>query len=53
MPPESNVESTLIWYKGSDPKNYKYWTEEIDKFLEGEYLFNYYLIIAIIYIWKV
>lgn len=37
MPPESNVESTLIWYKGSDPNNYKYWTEEIDKFLKRMY----------------
>lgn len=34
MPPESNVESTLIWFKGSNPDNYKYWTEEIDNFLE-------------------
>lgn len=34
MPPESNVESTLIWFKGTDEKNYKYWTEELDKFLE-------------------
>ncbi|XP_046989972.1 sodium/potassium-transporting ATPase subunit beta-2 [Schistocerca americana] len=34
MPPESNVESTLIWYKGSDENNYKYWVEELDKFLE-------------------
>lgn len=35
MPPESNVESTLIWYKGDNPDNYKYWTNEIDNFLEG------------------
>ncbi|XP_059479860.1 sodium/potassium-transporting ATPase subunit beta-2-like [Neocloeon triangulifer] len=34
MPPESNVESTLIWYKGNDENNHKYWTEEIDRFLE-------------------
>lgn len=34
MPPESNVESTLIWYKASDGENYKYWTDELDKFLE-------------------
>jgi sodium/potassium-transporting ATPase subunit beta len=33
MPPESNVESTLIWFKGNDPSNYKYWTEELDSFL--------------------
>jgi sodium/potassium-transporting ATPase subunit beta len=36
MPPESNVESTLIWYKGSDEKNWKYWTEELDNFLESK-----------------
>lgn len=35
MPPESNVESTLIWYKSTDKNNIKYWTEEIDKFLAG------------------
>jgi hypothetical protein len=40
MPPESNVESTLIWYRANDEQNYKYWTEELDKFLEGE---QYYL----------
>lgn len=34
MPPESNVESTLIWYRGNDEHNYKYWTDELDKFLE-------------------
>lgn len=34
MPPESNVESTLIWFKSSDSNNIKYWTDEIDKFLE-------------------
>ncbi|KAF4527776.1 hypothetical protein B566_EDAN015832 [Ephemera danica] len=33
MPPESNVESTLIWYRGTDSQNYKYWTEELDRFL--------------------
>jgi len=38
MPPESNVESTLIWYKGNDEKNWKYWADEIDRFLEGERL---------------
>lgn len=35
MPPESNVESTLIWYKASDEGNYLHWTRELDKFLEG------------------
>lgn len=42
MPPESNVESTLIWYRGNDEENYKYWTEELDKFLEGKknYLYS-------------
>lgn len=36
MPPESNVESTLIWYKASDEGNYLHWTRELDRFLEGE-----------------
>ncbi|XP_077300786.1 sodium/potassium-transporting ATPase subunit nervana 3 isoform X2 [Arctopsyche grandis] len=34
MPPESNVESTLIWYKASDEGNVNYWTNEIETFLE-------------------
>jgi hypothetical protein len=41
MPPESNVESTLIWYRGNDERNYKYWTEELDKFLQGKYSYSY------------
>lgn len=35
MPPSSNVESTLIWYKASDEGNFLHWTRELDKFLEG------------------
>lgn len=34
MPPESNVESTLIWYQKNTPTNSKYWAEELDHFLE-------------------
>ncbi|XP_076674415.1 sodium/potassium-transporting ATPase subunit beta-2-like [Andrena cerasifolii] len=34
MPPASNVESTLIWYKASDEGNFLHWTKELDKFLE-------------------
>lgn len=34
MPPESNVESTLIWFQGGKKDNYEYWTNELDKFLE-------------------
>ncbi|XP_076233155.1 sodium/potassium-transporting ATPase subunit beta-2 [Calliopsis andreniformis] len=34
MPPASNVESTLIWYKASDQGNFLHWTQELDKFLE-------------------
>jgi hypothetical protein len=40
MPPESNVESTLIWYKANNEDNYQYWTDELDKFLNGK---QYYL----------
>lgn len=32
MPPESNVESTLIWY---EKQNTDYWIEELDRFLQG------------------
>ncbi|XP_043258252.1 sodium/potassium-transporting ATPase subunit beta-2-like [Colletes gigas] len=34
MPPPSNVDSTLIWYKASDEGNFLHWTRELDKFLE-------------------
>jgi len=44
MPPESNVESTLIWYRANDEQNYKYWTDELDKFLEGKQCYLYYRI---------
>lgn len=37
MPPEVNVESTLVWYESSKPDNYKYWVDETTKFLEGKY----------------
>ncbi|XP_031834286.1 sodium/potassium-transporting ATPase subunit beta-2 [Nomia melanderi] len=33
MPPASNVESTLIWYKASDEGNFIHWTKELDTFL--------------------
>ncbi|KAG4066673.1 hypothetical protein HA402_007309 [Bradysia odoriphaga] len=33
LPPEDNVESTLIWYKGTDYENYKIWTEALTSFL--------------------
>lgn len=36
MPPESNVESTLIWYKASDEKNVEHWVTALDNFLSGK-----------------
>uniref|UniRef100_A0A0A1WGW0 Sodium/potassium-transporting ATPase subunit beta-2 n=1 Tax=Zeugodacus cucurbitae TaxID=28588 RepID=A0A0A1WGW0_ZEUCU len=35
MPPEANVESTLIWYEKSRPENYKYWVDETASFLQS------------------
>lgn len=35
MPPDSNVESTLIWYKAADKGNYAHWVKALDNFLEG------------------
>lgn len=35
MPPESNVESTLVWYQKNNPKNSEYWVEEVERFLQG------------------
>lgn len=34
MPPDHNVDSTLIWYRGSDPENYKMWRNTLVDFLE-------------------
>lgn len=35
MPPEENVESTLIWYKGTDSENFKHWVDSLQDFLKG------------------
>lgn len=40
LPPVDNVESTLIWYKGTHHENYRQWTDALDKFLDGWYLNN-------------
>nr|XP_036669497.1 sodium/potassium-transporting ATPase subunit beta-2 isoform X1 [Drosophila suzukii]XP_036669498.1 sodium/potassium-transporting ATPase subunit beta-2 isoform X1 [Drosophila suzukii] len=34
MPPEANVESTLVWYEASKKDNYNYWVEETSRFLK-------------------
>lgn len=35
MPPEANVESTLIWYRASDENNIRHWVTALDTFLAG------------------
>ncbi|KAH8285826.1 hypothetical protein KR018_010937 [Drosophila ironensis] len=35
MPPEANVESTLVWYESSKQDNYKYWVDETARFLKS------------------
>lgn len=35
FPPESNVESTLIWYKSSDKGNVAYWQKELATFVKS------------------
>ncbi|KAL1513409.1 hypothetical protein ABEB36_002828 [Hypothenemus hampei] len=35
MPSDSNVESTLIWYKHSDKGNVQYWQKELNRFLKA------------------
>ena len=39
MPPESNVESTLVWYKASSEENMKYWVDELDAQLKRKFFF--------------
>lgn len=41
MPPEANVESTLVWYEHTNPKNYKYWVDETANFLKCLFLIKY------------
>lgn len=36
LPEMDNVESTLIWYKGTHHENYKQWTDSLDEFLAGK-----------------
>lgn len=38
MPPEENVESTLIWYKRSSNVSVKYWVDELKNFLNDSKL---------------
>lgn len=38
LPTEDNVESTLIWYKGTEYENYKHWTNSLNEFLAGKYI---------------
>ncbi|KAG5680840.1 hypothetical protein PVAND_010321 [Polypedilum vanderplanki] len=33
LPPEDNVESTLIWYRGTNKEDFKVWTDALDEFL--------------------
>lgn len=40
MPPHENVESTLIWYKGTNYENYRTWTDALDRFLASTYNFS-------------
>lgn len=33
-PPAQNIQSTLIWYKGTAEKDYKYWVDSLNEFLK-------------------
>jgi len=37
MPPTENVESTLIWYRGTDSENFKHWVDSLQHFLKGNH----------------
>lgn len=37
MPPESNVESTLVWFEAANEKNTDYWVGALDEFLECKF----------------
>lgn len=52
MPPESNVESTLVWFEAANEKNTEYWIGALDEFLYCEFLFHsqltFYILIRLI-----
>lgn len=50
MPPESNVESTLIWFKHSDAKNTKYWVDQLNTFLQRTIFLNFFHVLNDIFI---
>lgn len=37
LPPEDNVESTLIWYRGTNKENFEVWTNALDEFLSRKF----------------
>lgn len=37
LPPEDNVESTLIWYRGTNRENFEVWTNALDEFLSRKF----------------
>lgn len=37
LPPEDNVESTLIWYRGTNKENFEVWTDALDEFLSRKF----------------
>jgi len=39
LPPEDNVESTLIWYRGTNKENFEVWTNALDEFLLRKYIY--------------
>lgn len=40
MPPESNVESTLIWFEKQNETNSKTWEDGIKDFLKGKLMIH-------------
>lgn len=49
MPPDSNVESTLIWYKASDKGNIQHWQHQLDAFLASEFSILYFFLQLVFY----
>lgn len=48
MPPESNVESTLVWFEAANEKNTEYWIGALDEFLYCTFFNFHYLLICLI-----
>jgi sodium/potassium-transporting ATPase subunit beta len=52
LPPEDNVESTLIWYRGTNKENFEVWTNALDEFLSREFNYTLPFFSVTLHLWR-